>query len=93
MLEETYQHLTDALTAYDCRTATRAGYNRFGLLDQLERLADIRLDVAAGRPLRHAIIAGFQGHLLTVLLASIGEPPATAKDKAKVYAYKPAVVA
>lgn len=88
-LEEEFQHLEQSLIDYDLRNATRARYGRGILPDLLQRLEEIHTDVIGGRPTRQALIAGFRGHIQTVLLASVGQPPATAAEKRGVYYYRP----
>ena len=75
--------LVHALTVYDRQNETRAAsnprahYNPYALPQYLIRLDAIEADIAAGAPVRDAIVAAFHGPLLRVALKAVNEPAAT----------------
>lgn len=69
--------LAHAVTRYDERQSKTKHYNRYALGQYLRRVDDIVQDIAAGAPVRAAIVAGMTGPLLNACLKAVGEQPAT----------------
>lgn len=72
--------LVHAATAYDRKESSKKGYNHYALAIYLGRIQDIEKDIAAGEPLRAALLAGFTGRLLDCLLVAVGEPKFTKEE-------------
>lgn len=81
--------LVHAATAYDRRQSTKRDYNHYALAIYLWRIHEVEKDIAAGKPMRVALISGFTGRLLDVLLVAVGEPRHTRDEMANQdYAYR-----
>lgn len=82
--------LVHAATEYDRKQSKKRGYNIYALAHYMGRIQDIEKDIAAGRPLRQALLAGFTGRLLDALLKAAGEPRSTKEEiQNGPWAYKP----
>lgn len=69
--------LVHAVTEYDRRQSTRRGYNRWALPQYLGACTSAEEDIAAGKPVRAALVSNFCGRLLDVVLKAVGEPKST----------------
>jgi hypothetical protein len=76
---DTHLHfkLVHAVTEYDRKQSTRRGYNIWALPQYLGACEAAEADIAAGKPLRKAIVSNFCGRLLDAVLKAVGESKAT----------------
>jgi hypothetical protein len=75
--EEVRTRLVAAATTFDRRASGRRGYNPNALGLYLGRIDEVVAEVAAGKPLREAVVHGFNDRLREALLRAVGEPGTT----------------
>jgi hypothetical protein len=81
MNPETHFKLINALTQYDIKQSTKAGYNRYALPQYYIALGNVEQDMNDnGMTLRQAILTNFVGRLADVCLKSVGEVKATKEE-------------
>lgn len=69
--------LLNALTEYDRRASKRKGYNPYALGHYFAALERVREAMANGTAIRQALLANFNGRLLSAALKAVGEPDFT----------------
>lgn len=69
--------LVHAATQYDIRQARGKRYNHYALAQYLRRIQEVEEEIAAGKPLRAALLGAFHGRLLDCSLVAVGEPKFT----------------
>ena len=72
-----------AVMVYYQRQSTTRHYNAYALGIYFERIEAVCADIEAGKPVRDAILRGFNDRLLTVMLKAAGEQDFTATESAK----------
>lgn len=70
----THDTLLHVVTAYDRRQSKRPGYNIYALPQYIQRVDEIMADIASGRDVRSAVIAGFNGRLVDACLRALQLP-------------------
>jgi hypothetical protein len=84
--------LIHAATRYDVRQSKGKRYNQYALAQYLMRIEDVCDDINKGSPPRDAIVAGFTGPLLAVMLKAIHTDKASNDELSGFgrYTYQPA---
>ena len=84
--------LVHAATRYDVRQAKGKRYNHYALAQYLNRIDEVCADIEKGSPPRDAIVAGFTGPLLNVMLKAIHTDRASNDELSGFgrYTYQPA---
>lgn len=84
--------LIHAATEYDRKQSTKRHYNPYALGAYFERIDEVCADIKSGKPMREALLDGFNDRLLTIMLKAVGEADFTAAEAVKspvVYTRKP----
>ena len=68
--------LISAATAFDRKQSTKRGHNPYALAIYFERIDLVCKEIDGGKPIRQALLDGFNDRLLDHLLKSVGESPA-----------------
>lgn len=76
-----HQKAISALVKFDELESKKKSYNRFAMGIYLSALQNAETNMAAGRPLRQALVNAFTGRLLDRVLKSQGESKATLKEQ------------
>jgi hypothetical protein len=82
------QALIDCAVRYDNKQAPKPGYNPYALPQYLTRIDEVCDDIAAGAPVRDAIVAGFTGRLAAAMLKTVKASPYTIADAVGGVFYK-----
>lgn len=75
-----HDRLIAAATAYDRKQSTKRGYNPYALGIYFERIDAVCQDIDHGKPVRQALLDGFNDRLLTIMLKAAGESDFTAAE-------------
>jgi len=89
-IENLHHRLLHAVTEYDRKQEKRKGYNHYALAQYIGRLQEIEKDIAAGMSVREALVSGFNGRLLDILLKAAGEDSFNDSDHQGI-SYSPSV--
>ena len=73
--------LSHAVTEYDRRRQGKRGYNVYALARYLGAVNEVEDAVRAGKSLRAALVANFNGRLLDVCLKAVGEAGSTSLEQ------------
>ena len=76
-----HHKLMHVLVEYDRKQSKKPFYNMWALPQYMKRLDDVEKDIAAGTPVRKAIIAGFCGPVVNKLLKAAGESNCTDQER------------